>query len=315
MPVRPLVLAAIDASRDTEAVVRHAAVLARACGADLHAIQVVSRSGGLWSAPRHELRLRERLRALRTDMASDDVSFRVVTLRGARDAAVAAYAQLKGARLIVVGAHHGSSRAWRRSSVARRLARMSPVPVLVVPPSANAHASSSWRRIVVAVDFSPSSTMALRTALDIARPRGAAVTLFHAIASPREMVFTGGEALRMLEWLRTETKAVEARLERMAASLGASHAQAVALSGDPYRGLLRTADESGAALVVVGASPRTRLHEVVFGSTLRAVLRRARVPVLVVPVSASGQARSEDEAGTDRPGGTSRVVAFRRRAA
>ena len=57
-------------------------------------------------------------------------------------------------------------------------------------------------------------------------------------------------------------------------------------TGEPHRGILDVASQVGADLIVMGVPPRGRVDEVLFGSTLRGVLRRATTPVLVLPVVA-----------------------------
>jgi nucleotide-binding universal stress UspA family protein len=84
------------------------------------------------------------------------------------------------------------------------------------------------------------------------------------------------------------------RLQRKAASLGCADAEPVVVTGDAFRGIVTTAKERSADLIVMGVAPRGRFDEVLSGSTLRAVLRRATVPVLVVPVVGGGHEWIED---------------------
>jgi hypothetical protein len=69
-------------------------------------------------------------------------------------------------------------------------------------------------------------------------------------------------------------------------ALGHRDAEPVVVTGDAPLGIIETATSTAADLIVMGVAPRTRIDEVVFGSTLRAVLRRATQPVLVLPVVA-----------------------------
>ena len=160
MSKRSLILVPVDSSQETEQTVRYALSIAKQRGADVHAVQVVRRNGKLWFAPENEKGLRTRLRALRPDAAREGVFLRIVTLRGTPQRVIPAYAQLIDASLVVVGYHYGSSRLWRNSSVSRRLSRSSPVPVLVVPPGADA-AAQPLKRIVAAVDLTVASAIAL----------------------------------------------------------------------------------------------------------------------------------------------------------
>jgi hypothetical protein len=58
------------------------------------------------------------------------------------------------------------------------------------------------------------------------------------------------------------------------------------MTDDPGTSITRTAAENAADLIVMGVAPRTWLDEAVFGSTLRAVLRKTQTPVMVLPVIA-----------------------------
>jgi nucleotide-binding universal stress UspA family protein len=280
---RSLVVVPVDGSPETERTVRYAMGIAKLRGADVHLIQVVSRrSGTLWRAPASERRLRARLRALQPAVEQDGVFVRIVTLRGHHDGVILAYAQLNAASLIVVGHHYGSSRLWRNSSIASRLSRSSPVPVLVAP--ALDAVALPVRRILAAVDFTVSSAIALRTAADWSKRHGARVTVLHAMEPLDQMALSGGEASRLVHRLPAEVRVLSQRLKRKAKASGFADAEPMVVTGDACHGIVATAKDTRADLIVMGVAPRTRFDEALSGSTLRAVLRRPPVPVLVVPV-------------------------------
>jgi nucleotide-binding universal stress UspA family protein len=240
----------------------------------------------LWSAPENETKLRATLRALRPLAESEGISFRIVTLRGNPEHAIPAYAHLTAARLIVVGRNYGTSRLWRSIAVTSRLSRVSPVPVVVVPPRMERTASASPKRVVAAVDFTVASAMALRTAVDLSKRYGASLTVLHAMDASLPMVFSGGEAWRLAQRVPADTKVLGERLKRKAAMLGAGYVEPVVVTGDAHRGIVETATEMAADLIVMGVAPRTWIDQAVSGSTLRGVLRLAKTPVLVLPVIA-----------------------------
>ena len=285
MSKRSLILVPVDSSQETEQTVRYALSIAKQRGADVHAVQVVRRNGKLWFAPENEKGLRTRLRALRPDAAREGVFLRIVTLRGTPQRVIPAYAQLIDASLVVVGYHYGSSRLWRNSSVSRRLSRSSPVPVLVVPPGADA-AAQPLKRIVAAVDLTVASAIALRKAADLSQRHGASLTILHAMELPEHMVFSGGEAWRLVQRLPANAELRSEVLKRTARVYGAPNAEPVVATGDAHRLIVATVTESAADLIVMGVAPRSWMDEMVSGSTLRAVLRHATTPVLVVPVVA-----------------------------
>jgi nucleotide-binding universal stress UspA family protein len=310
---RSLVIVPVDGSTDTERTVEHAVSIAGQRAADLHAVQVVPRDGGLWLAPENETALRARLRALGTSAENEGVVVRMVTLRGTPESVIPAYAQLNGASLIVVGRNYGTSRFWRSVAVTSRLSRTSPVPVVVVPPRMGKTASLSVKRIVAAVDFTVASAVALRTAADLSTRHGAHLTILHAMGRPRRMVFSGGEAWRLLQRLPAEAKVLAERLKRKALAFGSGGAEPVVVTGDADRGIVETATDASADLIVMGVAPRTWIDAAGSGSTLRGVLRRARIPVLVLPVVAGAHEWIDDV--RDTVGIPSTADAMARRAA
>ena len=131
--------------------------------------------------------------------------------------------------------------------------------------------------------------MTVRTVSDLIRRTGARLTLVHALQNvPRHMVFSGGEALRVTRNLQVQAAHVAERLRRKAPVDIRVRVEARVTTGDPHRGILDIASEVDADLIVMGVPPRTRFDEMLFGSTLRNVLRRAKIPVLVLPVPAGG---------------------------
>jgi nucleotide-binding universal stress UspA family protein len=139
--------------------------------------------------------------------------------------------------------------------------------------------------IVAAVDFTVASAVGLRTAVGLARAHGARLTVLHATGFPGP-VFSGGEAWRTMQQLPAERMALAERLKKQAFAFGASDIDPVVVTGKPSTSITDKAAESAADLIVMGVAPRTWLDEALFGSTLRAVLRKANTPVLVLPVVA-----------------------------
>lgn len=313
MSKRSLIIVPVDGSQETEHIVRYALSIAKQRGADVHAVQVVRRNGALWFAPENEKSLRTSLRALRPAAAREGVFLRIVTLRGTPERVIPAYAQLVAASLVVVGYHYGSSRLWRNSSVSRRLSRSSPVPVLVVPAGVDAEAQPPGR-IVAAVDLTVASAIALRTAAELSKQHGAQLTLLHAMELPEHMVFSGGEAWRLVQRLPADAELRSEVLKRTARAHGAPNAEPVVATGDAHRLIVETATESAADLIVMGVAPRSWMDEMVSGSTLRGVLRHATSPVLVVPVVA-GDYDWVDEFQDDSIRTTSTTDAMTQRAA
>ena len=308
MTKAPLFVVPVDFAPEMETTVSAALALARQCGTHVHLLEVVRprgpslldqsagrRSPDRVTSDRDWSRLEDSIAA--ASRRGTDV--RLVAYRGDATTVIPAYMQLTKARLLVVGQHYGTSRWRRNASVVSTLSRSAPAPVLIVPPRFGSRKGKSlaFGHVVSAVDFTVASAVAVRTALDLIRRNGARLTLVHALKNvPDRMAFSGGEALRAARDLPGQAAQVEARLRRTIPAHARIRVDARVTAGDPHRRILEIASDVKADLIVMGVPPRSRFDEVISGSTLRSVLRRATIPVLVLPVPA-GAFRLEE---TDR---------------
>jgi universal stress protein A len=298
---RQLVLVAIDHVADVERTMDVALTTAKMREADLHVIQVmphrsvhVDDRSGPWTFEPHDDRrvnIGARLASILRSAGHDGARVRSVTLRGTPEHVIPAYAQLHQATILVVERDYGSSRFWRNSRVVDEMARQSPVPLLVLPKRRRREQEQpGLRRILTPVDFSIASAVALRTAVDLSRRHGARITVVHALKDvPQHMVLSGSEAWEVARRLPTQMEAVAERLRRMAAFFGANDVATEVATGLTEGAILEFATRRDVDLIVIGIAHRSWLDRLMFGSTLRRVLRRATMPVLVVPVVAGAQ--------------------------
>ena len=141
----------------------------------------------------------------------------------------------------------------------------------VVPHSPN----SPFKRVVVAVDFTVASAVAMRVATDVIAQGDGRGTVVHALSYASPMVFSGSEAFRVIDDLRGQTAQAEARL-RGAIPAAASHlVKPRVVGGAAAQAILDVAADVDADLVVMGVPRRNRLGELFFGSTFRKVVRRS----------------------------------------
>jgi len=158
MSVFPTIVAAVDFSETSEDALRVASALAACHGSELHLLHVIPDARQqAWSVEAPGLDFRalqeesiadaeQRLAAVAVPHASAVVRVvrRVVAgLPAARE--IAQYAASHGADLIVVGSHgYGPVRRLVLGSVAERVVRLAPCPVLTVPHHALRAATLGW---------------------------------------------------------------------------------------------------------------------------------------------------------------------------
>jgi nucleotide-binding universal stress UspA family protein len=297
---RSVVIVPVEQTTDVARVVRVATAIARS-PVDVHLVQATS-PDGLWGMER-EGPGPAAWSPEKEAHAAEGAAIRTVRVRGRAEAIIPAYAQLVRARAIIVERDYGTPHIYRSAAVVRRLSRSSPVPVLVLPahgPALDRVAGGNISRVVVAVDPSVGSAVALRMGVALARRHDARLTMVQAIESvPQHVVLSGSEAWRVTQRLPSQQRQIAGQLRAQAALLGDTNAQAQVVTGHAGPAIVSAASETDSDLVVMGVAPRTALGQWVFGSTLGTVLRRARTPVLVVPVIGGGEEWSEHTFGED----------------
>lgn len=138
-------------------------------------------------------------------------------------------------------------------------------------------------RFVVACDGSAPSLRALRRALPLAQAAGAALDLVHVIEEPPVSPFVewaglDGDYVRGL----LEVQAEKAREATLAVTQAAGvDAEFRVLRGRPVDELLNAAQD--ADLLVLGTHGYRGMDRMLLGSVAETLLRRAEVPLLVVP--------------------------------
>jgi len=152
-----------------------------------------------------------------------------------------------------------------------------------------------FRTIVCGVDFSRHSGMALRYAATLARRSRAHLVAVFAVDPFLSAAAAAAYDTRAL----AGTSLLELR-RFVRATLGPTASTAVrceVVVGKPSQAIVSTADRLGADLLVVGTHGLTGVKKMFFGSTSDAILRRAALPVLVIPRRCRAPRRTWPEAG------------------
>lgn len=205
--------------------------------------------------------------------------------RGACWREIQAEAEALPADLIVMGTHGRTGlRHLRLGSVAEKLLRVAPCPVLTVRADSEPHDGEPlFLRIVCATDLTAFSDRTVDLALSLAAESQAHVTLVHVV---EELGAEGPEVNSPIAGIgvlrRARIRQARQRLRELALPLRTScdvHERVE--TGRAWKQVLRVAREAHADLVVVGARTGGAFGRLFLGSNAKQVVRLAPCPVLV----------------------------------
>jgi universal stress protein E len=184
------------------------------------------------------------------------------------------------ASLLVCGAKGESLvRPFVLGTTAQRLLSTATCPVLVVKQQARA----PYRRVLVPVDFSPSSLRAIRHARAVA-PH-ADIVLLHAFDVPFEgklrYASVGDDVINHYRIVARREAMEKLHALRDEAGLNPDDASLVVLHGDPTLRIIEQEQEWDCDLIVVGKHGESLLVEVLLGSVTKQLLSEAQGDVLV----------------------------------
>lgn len=128
------------------------------------------------------------------------------------------------------------------------------------------------RQIVAATDFSQRSQRAVRRAAMLARDSRASLMLLHVVDDDSDARVVAAEKAAA----RT---ALDETRDRLPEGLAC---EARVMLGDPFDGIIRTARECAADLVVMGTHRRQLLRDIFVGTSIERVTRARVAPVLMV---------------------------------
>jgi nucleotide-binding universal stress UspA family protein len=187
------------------------------------------------------------------------------------------------ADLIVLGSHgRGGVEHLLLGSVAEKVLRKAPCPVMVVPATAAPRAGALFARILCPIDGSSGSAEAIEYAVSLARETDGRLTLATVVEPlPEAGEFT---AIDAAEYQRgAEARAATMLREAVPAAMRewCRVDERVAV-GKPSTRILETAAEIDADVIVMGVRGRGAVDLLAFGSTTNDVVRRSPCPVFVV---------------------------------
>jgi nucleotide-binding universal stress UspA family protein len=143
------------------------------------------------------------------------------------------------------------------------------------------------RNILVPTDFSPAAGAARQLAEQLALTFGARLHLLHVVPPPYAFDAWGTEsaALRMADFVETMQQAARRQFERRASRRrGGPRVLTATAVGAIVDQILAYVRKHRVDLIVMGTHGRGRIERTLVGSIAEKVVRRAPVPVTVVPV-------------------------------
>ena len=165
--------------------------------------------------------------------------------------------------LIVLNQSHSASRALFYGNISLNLARLTQLPLLVIP--GDGPAIEPGGTLLLATDGSPPAQVAQRA-------------FEH---------FLGGGRHGLVLWVETDEIDNSGIINEQVAELAGRHEHVVARrsKGSAVREIVKTAETEQVALVILGKRGTTPIQNLMIGSTAEGVARESRQPVLLIPVN------------------------------
>lgn len=151
------------------------------------------------------------------------------------------------------------------------------------------------KKILIAVEDSPYSDKATAYGFAFARQMGASIALLHVNEMPVAMPYVADPLLNeppimMPEMMHIQEEASKKLLDRISEKLG----EGITIFtfnkiGSPKAEILATAEEWDADLIILGTHGRTGFDHFISGSVAESVVRKAKCPVLIIPIEKDGK--------------------------
>jgi nucleotide-binding universal stress UspA family protein len=288
------ILAATDLSAPARHAVERAFHLAAATASELHILHALDLDaldslremlGGDVSSVRAAMEndARTHLDQLNTDAGIHrGVAAGTKMVAGDPLTVIAAEADALHAHVVVLGARGESflRHALLGSTAARLLRKSVKQPVLVVKQAPH----EAYRNVLIAVDFSPVSLQAIRTARQLAP--NADLVLLHAFGLPYEgkLYLAGVDEQVIRQYVTKEENMRRQRLHNLAATAGLAPVEysGRVIHGDPWQQVLALEQEVDADLIVVGKHGSHIAEDLLLGSVTRHVLADSQCDVLIL---------------------------------
>ncbi|MBZ5536933.1 MAG: universal stress protein [Acidobacteriia bacterium] len=204
-------------------------------------------------------------------LGEDGTGIELIVVESPPVNAIVETAGLRSVELIVMGTHgQGGETRMLLGSVAERVLRESGCPVLTVRlKKGETNSPAAIRNILVPINFSVVSRMALVSAARIAECFGASVSVLRAIEPFEEPCDEADEMTRLQAWIPPETRKK-------------CEIQEFVIKGEGAEKIVSFAEEEKIDLIVLGAQHRKFFDSTIVGTTTLRVVRHAPCPVFTL---------------------------------
>ncbi|MBU3825160.1 MAG: universal stress protein [Candidatus Oceanisphaera merdipullorum] len=285
------VLACVNGDPFADAVLSHAAAVAKALGARMTVIHVLKVTSTQEQMDPVEWTLRhyDSIEYLNACLSRfDGVHAEVVIVAGKPAERISAWANEHGADVIVLGrGGESDGLSMGLGNTARGVAQSANASVMLVPVLAANHSAIHYHKLLIPLDGACRSECPLPLGLSIAMAHKAEVVLIHA--APKidliEIDLLNAKAIALREQLyRHNESAARAYLDDLGARLPERPATRRRLlpSGDARRALVLATTEEQADLVVLSAAGKSGHADMTVGSVADYLINRLSIPVLLV---------------------------------
>lgn len=150
-------------------------------------------------------------------------------------------------------------------------------------------------KILIALDYGHSTQQVADKGYQLASALRADVLLLHVVAdatyysSLNYSPIIGFESFSNLDVMQTQAvedvkKAAGEFLEKAKEGWGGLNIETRIAEGEVAEGILESAGEAGVEIIVMGSHGRSGIDKIIMGSVAESVLRRAHLPLYIVPV-------------------------------
>jgi len=150
--------------------------------------------------------------------------------------------------------------------------------------------TNAKKRVLIALDYDPTSKKVIEAGYALAKAMGAEVTLLHVVidlASYSVIYPNMGiwqiDSSNVIDEYDNANKGSHNFLEKAKKYLGDTSIQLIQEEGDTAQMILQTAQNIKSDCIVMGSHSQRWLENILLGSVTEEVLRKTKIPMFIIP--------------------------------